>query len=167
MSHHLTYMIHPAADVQCSSIGDGTRVWQFVIILPGARLGSHCNINAHCLIENDVQIGDHVTVKCGVYLWDGITLEDHVFVGPNVTFTNDRFPRSQQKPPSFERTIVRRGASIGAGAVILCGLTIGEQAMIGAGSVVTKDVPPGELWYGNPARPRGRAPRADLLKRER
>lgn len=150
--------IHPSADVQSRAIGSGTLVWQFCVVLPGARIGRDCNINAQCFIENDVLVGDRVTVKCGVQLWDGITLEDDVFVGPNVTFANDKYPRSKIYPQSFQRTVVKRGASIGANATILGGVTIGEGALIGAGSVVTRDVPAGELWVGNPARSRGLVP---------
>lgn len=144
-------MIHLLADCK-AFIPETTNVWQFCVVLPGAKIGNNCNICSHCFIENDVEIGDNVTVKCGVQLWDGIELEDNVFVGPNVTFTNDRFPRSKQYPEAFARTIVHKGASIGAGAVILCGIEIGENAMIGAGSVVTKNVPANEVWFGNPAR---------------
>jgi len=144
--------IHRLADVQSSTIGARTRVWQFVVILPGAHIGEDCNINAHCFIENDVLIGDRVTVKCGVYLWDGLRVADDVFIGPNVTFTNDRFPRSRQRPERFETTTIERGASIGAGAVILPGLTIGSRAMVAAGSVVTRDVPENALVMGSPAR---------------
>ena len=149
----MTVQIHPLADVQSRSIGDGTTVWQYVVILPGAVIGRDCNINALCLIENDVVVGDRVTVKSGVQLWDGLRIEDDVFVGPNVAFTNDKLPRSKQYPPAFQTTTVRRGASIGANATVLGGVTIGERAMIGAGAVVTKDVPAGETWVGNPARP--------------
>ncbi len=145
-------MIHPSADVQSYNIGIKTKIWQYVVILPGAKIGNNCNINAHCFIENDVIIGDNVTIKCGVYLWDGLRIEDDVFIGPNVTFTNDKYPRSKKYPESFDKTIIKKGASIGAGAVIVGGITIGENAMIGAGSVVTHNVPPNELWYGNPAR---------------
>lgn len=152
-------IVHALADVQSTDIGPGTRVWQFVVILRGARIGSDCNINAQVLIENDVLVGDRVTVKSGVQLWDGLRVDDDVFIGPNVTFTNDRHPRSKRYPEAFQRTVLQRGCSIGANATILGGVTIGANAMIGAGSVVTKDVPAGELWVGNPARPRGSAPR--------
>jgi acetyltransferase-like isoleucine patch superfamily enzyme len=144
-------MIHELADVKSLMIGEGTRIWQFVVVLPGARIGKNCNICAHGMIENDVVIGDNVTVKNGVWLWDGITIEDNVQVGPGVVFTNDKYPRAKQ-PFELQRTLIRRHASIGAGAVILGGVTIGENAMIGAGSVVTKSVPDNELWVGNPAR---------------
>lgn len=143
---------HPSADVQSTAIGEGTRVWQFCVILPGARIGRDCNICSHCFIENDVVVGDRVTVKCGVQLWDGVTLEDDVFVGPNVTFTNDLFPRSRQTPEAFRKTIIKKGASIGANATLLSGIVIGEKAMVGAGSVVTRDVPAGAVVVGNPAR---------------
>lgn len=145
-------MIHPLADVQSSKIGKQTRIWQFCVVLPEAQIGGECNICSHCFVENDVVIGDRVTVKCGVQLWDGIELEDDVFVGPNVTFTNDSNPRSQQYPEKFLRTIVKKGASIGANATILPGITIGKDAMVGAGSVVTSNVPPGAVVIGNPAR---------------
>jgi UDP-2-acetamido-3-amino-2,3-dideoxy-glucuronate N-acetyltransferase len=143
---------HPAAIVETESVGEGTRVWAFAHILPGARIGAGCNICDHTFIENDVVVGDRVTVKCGVQLWDGITLEDDVFVGPNVTFTNDPFPRSGQHRPNVARTLVRRGASIGANATILPGITIGERAMVGSGAVVARDVPPDAIVGGNPAR---------------
>ena len=144
-------MIHPLSDVKSNNIGKDTDVWQYVVILDGAVIGESCNICSHCLIENEVVIGDRVTIKCGVQIWDGITLKDDVFVGPNATFTNDIFPRSKQyKEPS--KTIVKKGASIGANATILCGITIGENAMVGAGSVVIKDVPANCVVVGNPAR---------------
>ena len=144
--------IHPSADVQSVDIGVGTRVWQYVVILPGARIGDDCNICSHCLIENDVVIGDRVTVKSGVQLWDGLRVGDDVFIGPNVTFTNDRHPRSGNR--EFEKlpTVLEEGCSIGAGAVILPGLRIGSAAMVGAGAVVTRDVPAGATVVGNPAR---------------
>jgi acetyltransferase-like isoleucine patch superfamily enzyme len=143
-------MIHPLSDVQSNNIPESTRVWQYVVILPKAVIGENCNICSHSFIENDVRIGNNVTVKCGVYLWDGITVEDNVQIGPNVTFTNDKYPRAKQ-PFELQRTLIKKGASIGAAAVILGGVTIGEYALIGAGSVVTKDVPANELWVGNPA----------------
>jgi acetyltransferase-like isoleucine patch superfamily enzyme len=145
-------MIHTLSDVQSNAIGTNTKVWQFVVILAGAKIGADSNICSHCFIENDVVIGDRVTVKCGVQLWDGITLEDDVFVGPNATFSNDVLPRSKQYPEAFARTLVKRGASIGANATILPGVTIGAGAMIGAGAVVTKDVPDHAIVVGNPAK---------------
>lgn len=148
--------IHEKAEVKTSSIGSKTKIWQYSIVLKEAKIGSNCNINAQCFIENDVVIGNNVTVKCGVQLWDGIRVEDNVFIGPNVTFTNDKYPRSKKYPEEFEKTIIKRNASIGANATILAGITIGENAMIGAGSVVTKDVPDGEIWYGNPAKSHGK-----------
>jgi len=144
--------IHPSSDVQSKQIGEGTRVWQYVVILPGAVIGRDGNICSHCFIENKVVVGDRVTVKCGVQLWDGVTLEDDVCVGPNVTFTNDRHPRSGNTSYKMEEIGVRKGASIGANATILPGVTIGAGAMVGAGSVVTKDVPAGVTVVGNPAR---------------
>ncbi len=147
---------HPLSDVQSPHLGAGTRVWQFVVVLPGARIGCDCNLNAQCLVENDVIVGDRVTVKSGVQLWDGLRVEDDVFIGPNATFTNDLFPRSKVYPAAFERTWLRRGASIGANVTVLAGVTIGEHALVGAGSVVTHDVPAGEIWFGNPARFSGR-----------
>ena len=144
-------MIHPTSDVQSRHIGANTSIWQYVVILPGAVIGTNCNVNAHCFIENDVIIGDNVTIKCGVYLWDGITIEDNVQIGPNVTFINDEYPRAKQ-PFKLQKTLIKRNASIGGGVTILGGVTIGENALIGAGSVVTKNVPGGELWYGNPAK---------------
>lgn len=144
--------IHPLSDVQTSNIGAETFVWQFSVILKDAVIGDNCNINCQVFIENDVIIGNNVTVKPGVQVWDGIRVEDNVFIGPNVTFTNDRYPRSKQYPKEFQQTIIKKGASIGANATILGGITIGENALIGAGSVVTKNVPSNELWVGNPAK---------------
>lgn len=143
--------IHPISDVQSKKVGADTFVWQYTIVLPGATIGNNCNINSHCFIENDVLIGNNVTVKCGVYIWDGITIEDNVHIGPNVTFTNDLYPRSKH---NFEisKTVVKRGVSVGANATIIAGITIGEFALIGAGSVVTKNIPNNTLWMGNPAR---------------
>jgi len=147
--------IHPTSDIQSKQIGTDTTIWQFVIILPSAVIGDNCNINCHVFIENDVSIGNNVTIKPGVQIWDGITIEDHVFIGPNVTFVNDRFPRSKQYPEKFLRTIVKRGASIGANATILGGIAIGAFSMIGAGSVVTRDVPDHALVVGNPGKVTG------------
>jgi acetyltransferase-like isoleucine patch superfamily enzyme len=144
--------IHSLADCQSTNIGSGTKIWQFTIVLPGAVLGSGCNINSHCFIENDVVIGNNCTVKCGVYIWDGVHIEDDVFVGPNVTFTNDKLPRSKVYPDHFPRTTIRRGASIGAGAIILPAIEVGEAAVIGAGALVTKNVPPRAVVIGSPAR---------------
>jgi UDP-2-acetamido-3-amino-2,3-dideoxy-glucuronate N-acetyltransferase len=148
-------MIHPLADVQTNQIGDKTTVWQFVVILKNAKIGSHCNINCHTFIENDVVIGDNVTVKSGVYLWDGIRVEDFVFIGPNATFVNDLYPKSKQYPTEFQQTYLRKGCSIGANATILGGVEIGEHALIAAGSVITKNVVPNALMVGNPAKQKG------------
>ena len=143
-------MIHPLSDCK-ANIPASTNIWQFCIVFPDAKIGDNCNICANVLIENDVSVGNNVTVKSGVQLWDGITVEDDVFIGPNATFTNDFFPRSKNPDWKLSKTVIKKGASIGANTTILCGVTIGEKAMIGAGSVVTKDVPDGELWVGNPA----------------
>lgn len=148
----MSHFIHPLADVKASNIGENTKIWQFCVILPGASIGRNCNICANVLIENDVSIGNDVTIKSGVQLWDGVRVEDGVFIGPNVTFTNDIYPRSKKYPEKFEETVIKRGASIGANSTILPGVTIGEYALIGAGSVVTKDVPAFTLCYGNPAK---------------
>ena len=144
--------IHPAADVQSLQIGARTRVWQYVVVLPGAVVGEDCNICSHCFIENEVELGHRVTVKSGVQLWDGVRVADDVFIGPNVSFSNDKFPRSRQQPEKFLRTIIEKGASIGAGASLLPGIVIGQGAMVGAGAVVTKSVPPNAIVMGNPAR---------------
>jgi len=140
------------ADVAEATIGEGTRVWQFVVILKGATIGANCNICAHTMIEGDVVVGDNVTLKNGVCLWDGTRIEDDVFIGPNATFTNDPFPRSKVYPEAFTGITVRRGASIGANATLLPGVTIGEYAMVGAGAVVTRDVEPYSVVVGNPAK---------------
>lgn len=145
-------MIHPLADVQTQFIGAGTRIWQFVVIFDGAKIGAECNICANVLIESDVILGDRVTVKSGVQLWDGLRVADDVFIGPNATFANDIFPRSRVRPESFAVTQIHRGASIGAGAVILPGVEVGARAFVGAGAVVTRAVPPNAIVTGNPAR---------------
>lgn len=139
------------SDIQTDKIGKNTNIWQFCVVLEGAVIGEDTNICSHCFIENDVKIGDRVTIKSGVQLWDGITIEDDVFIGPNVSFTNDRYPKSRSKDWKLERTVVKKDASIGAGAVILPGITIGEGAVVGAGAVVLKDVLPGVTVVGNPA----------------
>lgn len=144
--------IHKLSDVQSKSIGRGTRIWQFCVILEGAVIGENCNINANVLLENDVEIGDNCTLKSGVQIWDGIKLGNNVFIGPNVTFTNDSRPRSKVYPSSFLKTIVSDNVSIGANATILPGITLGKFVLVGAGSVVTKDVPDRALVIGNPAR---------------
>ncbi len=146
------FFAHPQALIESSRIGAGTRVWAFAHVLPDATIGRECNICDHVFVENDVVVGDRVTIKCGVQLWDGVTLEDDVFVGPNATFTNDPFPRSRQRPEGYARTLVRAGASIGANATILPGLTLGRGCMVGAGAVVTHDVPSNAIVAGNPAR---------------
>jgi UDP-2-acetamido-3-amino-2,3-dideoxy-glucuronate N-acetyltransferase len=143
--------IHSHALCESKDIGAGTRIWAFAHVLPNARIGRDCNICDHVFIENDVVLGARVTVKCGVQLWDGIRLEDDVFVGPNATFTNDIYPRSKQYPAIFATTLVRNGASIGANATLLPGITIGSFAMVGAGAVVTRSVPPYAVVTGNPA----------------
>ena len=146
------FSIHPLADVQSTHIGEATRVWQFVVVLAGARIGGECNICSHCLIENDVVIGNRVTVKSGVQLWDGLRVGDDVFIGPNASFANDRFPRSKKIPEKFLQTFVEDGASVGAGATILPGITIGRNAMVAAGAVVSRSVPPNAIVVGNPAK---------------
>ena len=144
--------IHKLADVQTSKIGDGTTIWQFVVVLENASIGENTNVCSHCFVENDVVVGDRVTVKNGVQLWDGIRVGNDVFIGPNVTFTNDKYPRSKSYPDEFLQTTICDGASIGGGATILPGLTIGPGAIVGAGSVVTKSVPANAIVTGNPAR---------------
>jgi acetyltransferase-like isoleucine patch superfamily enzyme len=144
--------IHPLADVKSTDIGAGTRVWQFSVIFAGAKIGSNCNLCAHTLVEGDVVIGNNVTVKSGVFLWDGTRIEDNVFIGPNATFTNDPMPRSKVYPAAFQGITVKAGASIGANATLLPGITIGRNAMVGAGAVVTRDVPEGAVVVGNPAK---------------
>ena len=156
-------MIHPLSDVNSKSIGENTNVWQFCVILQDAIIGSNCNICAQVLIENEVIIGDNVTVKSGVQLWDGITIEDNVFIGPNVTFTNDLVPRSKDYSKPITKTHSKKGASIGANATILAGNVIGEYALIGAGSVVTKPIAPYSVWYGNPAVQKGYITQSGIL----
>lgn len=134
-------MIHPLSDVQSKHIGENTSIRQYCVVLPNARIGANCNICSHCFIENDVIIGDSVTIKCGVQLWDGVRIEDNVFIGPNVSFCNDKYPKSKNKNFNLESVIIKKGASIGANATILPGVTIGQNALIAAGSVVAKDIP--------------------------
>ena len=141
-------MIHKLADVQSEQIGAGTKVWQFCVVLRDAVIGENCNICAHCFIENDVIVGNRVTLKCGVFLWDGIRVEDDVFIGPNATFCNDKYPKSGNRNFKLDGITVKRGASIGANATILPGVTIGENVIIGAGAIVTKDVPAGSVVKG-------------------
>ena len=143
--------VHKLSDVKTTKIGKDTRIWQYVVAMEGATIGDNCNISAFCLIENDVVVGNNVTIKSGVQLWDGITIEDDVFIGPNVTFTNDLVPRSKVYPENFLRTVVKKGASIGANATILPGLTIGEYALVGASSLVNKNIKDHSLHIGNPA----------------
>jgi len=144
--------IHKLADVATCQIGEGTRVWQFVVILEGASIGKNCNICAQTLVEGDVIIGDNVTIKSGVQIWDGTRIENNVFIGPNTTFTNDPFPRSKEYPQEFSGITIQQYSSIGANATLLPGITIGKYAMVGAGAVVTKDVPSRAVVVGNPAK---------------
>ena len=148
----MDFFVHPLSDVQTKKIGSGTSIWQFCVVLAGANIGSNCNICAHVFIEDDVKIGNNVTIKNGVQIWNGLHIEDDVFIGPNVTFTNDLFPRSKIYPDGFLRTTIKVGASIGANSTILPGVTIAEGVMIGSGSVVTRSVPANAIVVGNPAR---------------
>jgi UDP-2-acetamido-3-amino-2,3-dideoxy-glucuronate N-acetyltransferase len=148
----MSHFVHPQGICETTDVGEATRIWAFAHVLPGACVGTHCNICDHVFVENDVIIGDRVTIKCGVAVWDGLRIEDDVFVGPNATFTNDVFPRSKAHPSEILNTVVRQGASLGANCTILPGITIGMKAMVGAGSVLTHDVPPYAIVVGNPAR---------------
>ena len=159
----MDYKIHSTSEVQTSDIGAGTTIWQNCVILKNAVVGKNCNINFNVFIENDVVIGDSVTIKSGVQLWDGLRIDDNVFIGPNATFTNDLIPRSKIYPKKFKNTIIEEGASIGANATIIAGNIIGKYSMIGAGSVITKSVPPYTLWYGNPAIQKGFITRDGIL----
>jgi acetyltransferase-like isoleucine patch superfamily enzyme len=150
---NLSYFSHKHALVEPGAkIGERTRVWAFAHVLAGAKIGTDCNICDHVFIENDVLVGNRVTIKCGVQLWNGLRVADDVFIGPNATFTNDIFPRSKHYPEKFLPTHILAGASIGANATILAGVTVGEKALVGAGAVVTKDVPAYAIVVGNPAR---------------
>ena len=144
-------MIHKTAQVDSKHIGKNTKIWQFCIVLPEAKIGKNCQICSHCFIENNVIIGDGVTIKNGVQIWDGLRIMDNVFVGPNVTFTNDKYPKSKQYPNTFEKTILRKGVSIGANSTLLGGIEIEENSLIGAGSIVTKSIPKNQIWWGSPA----------------
>lgn len=159
-------MIHSSSDVRSKNIGSETNIWQYCVIFPKAIIGSRCNICAHVLIENDVIIGNNVTIKSGVQLWDGVRIEDNVFIGPNVTFTNDLIPRSKCYPEAFLKTVIQNGASIGANATIIAGIVIGEYAFVGAGSVVTKNIPAHTLWYGNPAIHHGYITKSGIILNE-
>lgn len=157
--------IHPTALVETDNIGSRSRVWCYAHIMPGASVGNNCNIGDHCFIESGASIGDNTVIKNAVMIWEGVTIENGVFIGPNVTFTNDLYPRSRFMEHALNRymskknwlapTVVKRGASLGAGAVVVPGITVGEFSMIGAGAVVTRDVPAYALVKGNPARRTG------------
>lgn len=149
----MSVMIHKLSDVQSAKIGDGTRIWQFAVVLGGANIGGNCNVCSHTFIENDVVVGDNVTVKCGVQLWDGLRIGNNVFIGPNVTFCNDKHPKSGNHGFRVEKTLIEDDVSIGANATILPGVKLCKGAVIGAGAVVTKDVPAGTTVVGNPAKP--------------
>jgi len=151
----MSYFVHPKGFCESHSVGAGTEVWAFAHVLPGAVIGKDCKICDHVFIENDVVLGDRVTVKCGVQLWDGLRVSNDVFIGPNVTFTSDPFPKSKQPPAEFAKIALEEGCSIGANATILPGISIGRNAMVGAGAVVTRSVPPNAIVHGNPARIQG------------
>lgn len=151
MSSKGNFYSHPTAIINSVKIGEGTKIWDFCNVLKGAKIGKNCNICHGCFVESNVSIGDNVTIKNNVSLWDGITIEDDVFIGPDVSFTNDRFPRSKKHLKEYPKTLVKKGASLGANATILPGITIGSNAMVGAGAVVTKHVPPNAVVVGNPA----------------
>lgn len=159
-------MIHALADVKTSIIGEGTNIWQFCVVLEKAVIGRYCNISCQVFIENNVIIGDYVTIKSGVQVWDGLRIGNNVFIGPNVTFTNNLIPRSKVYPESIDMTIIEEGASIGANSTILAGSVIGKYALIGAGSVITKTIPPFTVWYGNPARKKGYITRFGIITNE-
>ena len=144
-------MIHSTAEIYTKNIGKGTTIWQFSVVLEAAVIGSNTNICSNCFIENEVIIGNNVTIKPGVQIWDGITISDNVFIGPNVTFTNDLYPKSKNEKFSLLKTRVMKGASIGANSTLLAGITIEKYSLIGAGSLVTKDIPEFTVWYGSPA----------------
>ena len=148
----MSVQIHPTAEVQTPNLGEGTVVWQHTVVLEGAHVGRNCNLNCFCFVENDVRIGDRVTIKSGVQLWDGITVEDDVFVGPNATFTNHRDPKSQKPPLEFDRIVLQKGCSVGANATVIGPCVVGRNSLVAAGAVVTKDVPPNVVVAGNPAR---------------
>lgn len=156
-------MIHRLSDVQTNNIGENTTIWQFCVVLSGAVIGSNCNICANVFIENEVTIGNNVTIKCGVQIWDGIVLHDNVFVGPNVTFSNDKYPKSKIHLDTYAKTIIDKGASLGANSTILPGITIGKHALVGAGSVITKSVPDYYIVYGNPAKHHGYRTESGLI----
>jgi len=156
-------MIHSTSEVKSKNIGKGTSIWQFCVVLEGAIIGKDCNINAYVFIENNVVIGNWVTIKSGVQVWDGVRIDNNAFIGPNVTFTNDLIPRSKQYPRTFAKTIIKEYASIGANSTIVAGNTIGKYAMVGAGSVVVKSIPDFNVWYGNPAKHQGYITKEGIL----
>lgn len=146
------FFVHPNALVESESIGAKTRIWAFAHVLKGAVIGEDCNLCDYVFVENEVKIGSRVTIKNGISIWDGLEIEDDVFLGPNAAFTNDMFPRSKRHSGNYLKTLLKRGASVGANATILCGITLGKYCLVGAGSVVTKNIPDFALVTGNPAR---------------